>query len=135
MNTLEEILSLDTKVLQPKTGIKKMMCSKINKELEFHCTEIDTETLARIKEESVILTSDRQMRVNDFDANVRMIFKGCPSIFANQQVLKKFNCAEPQELIPRLLTEDEITELSDYVYSLSDRAVKETGKIDEKVGF
>ncbi len=135
MNTLEKLLNLDTKVLQKNTGTLKIFCKKLGEELEFPCTELNTETLATLKEESVFITRDGQMRVNDFKANVNLIFKGCPTIFANSQLLKKFGCAEPQELVPRLLTEDEIQQLSNYIYSLSERAVEEIENKDKEVGF
>lgn len=135
MNTLEKLLNLDATVLQKKTGTKKMLCKKLGEELEFPCTELETETLALLKEEAVILTPDKEIRTNEFMANVKLIYRGCPTIFANAQLLKKFGCAEPQELVPKILTEDEITELSNFIYDLSKRGVDEIANREEEVGF
>lgn len=135
MNTLERLLNADNTKFQPRVEKFTIFVSKLGEELEFTVRELSTEKYQKLAECAVGFDMDGNIKQNMYDFRVSLIYNSCKDIFCNDSLMAKFNCAEPQELVGKILTGSEIEKLAEEVARLSEHATTELEKEGDEVNF
>lgn len=120
MNAVEKLLKIDAGKVKNPTGIHKMYCKKIDTEIEFEIKAVDPERAFEIRQEAINVEGGKKTVKTDIDTfrlKTRMIMAGC-DLFSNKELMQHYNAPTPVELIKILLTEGEISSLSDAITEL-----------------
>lgn len=122
-NIIDELLGFNTDKLEiPKKEFTLRLRKLDNKELTFPLVAISAEKMAKIKEDSMEMSAKNKevkMRTALYQSQVMTIIEGCPKVFRNENIIKKFNVNTPKELVGKILLSGEIEVLVDEIEKLS----------------
>lgn len=122
-NIIDELLGFNTDKLElPRKDFTLRLRKLGNKELTFPLVAISAEKMAKIKEDSMEMSAKNKevkMRTSLYQSQVMTIIEGCPKVFRNENVIKKFNVNTPKELVGKLFLSGEIETLVDEIEKLS----------------
>lgn len=122
-NIIDELLGFDAdKIEIPKKDFTMKLRKLGNKELTFPLVAISAEKMAKIKEDSMEMSAKNKevkMRTALYQSQVMTIIEGCPKVFRNENVIKKFNVNTPKELVGKLFLSGEIDLIVDEIEKLS----------------
>lgn len=114
MNAVEKLLKIDAGQLKKNEAIVTMKLSRLNDiELDFPIMEVDPEYIAELQEDSLELNLDGDVKIRSYNQKVLTIIEGCPLVFKNEAIQKRFKCNTPKELVKELLPSGEM----DYLYN------------------
>lgn len=124
MNIVEQLLQIDLGEIEIPKTVKKMYLKKIKKTFEFECVAIDTEKANEIQMMSFGIKGGDINEIDMFKLKVNTVIEGCicegfGKIFRNKDLMKHFNSPVPTELVKKLLTDGELTELYTTITGLS----------------
>ena len=118
MNLVEQLLKIDANEIEIPKTVKKMYCKKLKREIEFECVAIDAEKANDIQVQVVDLAKGEVNEIDMFKLKSYTIMEGCKS-FKDKELMKHFGVPTPRELIKKLLTDGEVTELYNTITELS----------------
>lgn len=117
MNAVDILMGADLNI-EKKKGKLVLKLQKVGIEIEFECAELSTDVYSKIEAMAINMYKDERANAGLLDYRINIILNGC-SLFSNKQLLEKFSCPTPKELVLKLLNYEEITALSDYILSLT----------------
>ena len=122
-NIIDELLGFDAdKIEIPKKDFTLKLRKLDNKELTFPLVAISAEKMAKIKEDSMEMSAKNKevkMRTALYQSQVMTIIEGCPTVFRNENIIRKFKVNTPKELIAKLFLSGEIDLIVDEIEKLS----------------
>lgn len=124
MNIIDELLKVDVNEIKvPKSEVKIRLKKLGNRDFIFPIEAIHPAIMAEIKEDAMEMTGGKkgkvEMNMLIYDTQCRTIIEGCPAVFKNDSLMKKFNCHTGKELIAKLMLSGEIDKLNDAIEDLS----------------
>lgn len=120
-NIIDKLLAFDTNKIEIPTKNYTMKLKKLGGEsFDFPLVAISPEILAEIKENMMDFNGkSMKVKIRAFEGQIRTIIEGCPTVFKNEEVIRKFNAKTPYELVTKILLGGEMEELADEIENLS----------------
>lgn len=119
MSIIDDLMAMDMGDFKKNEGDLTLKLARNGKKVTFHCVELDPEDATRLSEESLNLTTNGDITISTFNTKIKTILLGCPNVFSNQTLQSKYSCATSMDLIKRILTNEEITKLADFITGLA----------------
>lgn len=124
MSIIDELLKVDpNEIKTPKSEVIIKLKKLGNKEFIFPIEAIHPAVMGEIKEDAMEMTGGKKGKIDMsmavYDTQCRTIIEGCPTVFKNENLLKKFSCHSGKELIAKLMITGEIDKLNDAIEELS----------------
>ena len=133
MNIIDQLMKYDLSDIELPKKTKRLYLKKLKAEFEFPLQAITPELLSEIQDSMFVYKaskSNSKMEATTFNGKVRTVAEGCPEVFKNQALMKKFGAQTPYELVPKLLELGEIEELQEEIEKLSGYEDSKGNKID-----
>lgn len=122
-NIIDELLGFDAdKIEIPKKDFTIKLRKLGNKEFTFPLVAVSPEKMGKIKEDSMDMSAKNKtlkLKAVLYESQVMTIIEGCPTVFRNENVIKKFKVNTPKELVGKLFLSGEIDLIVDEIEKLS----------------
>lgn len=122
-NIIDQLLGFNTeKIVVPKKDFTIRLRKLDNTEFTFPLVAINAEKMAKIKEDGMDMSAKNKkvtMKTALYQTQVMTIIEGCPKVFKNDSIIKKFGANTPKELVGKLFLSGEIDKMVDEIESLS----------------
>lgn len=120
MNTVERLLALDAGKIKAPEKTVRMKPAKVGMVLEFPCAAISPEKYSEIQESSYEIGRKGDFRLSHLgNMKILTVTEGCPTVFKNRDLMAKFSCPTPKELVNKLLLSGEIDTLYGEITALN----------------
>ncbi|HGG0416547.1 TPA: XkdN-like protein [Clostridium sporogenes] len=120
MSIVDELLKMDEGKIEKIEKECKIKLKKLgNKEYTFIVREVDPELIGEYQENLIEMRGKNVEISGTFNMKANLIAESCSDIFRNQELLKRFKCPSPVELMKRIMTAGEIEELYDHVQDVN----------------
>lgn len=124
MNAVDKLMQFDAgKVQMPKSEVKIKLNKLGKEEFIFPIQALDPALAGEISESMMDITmrkgNSAKLNLIRYQAQLRTIVEGCPDVFKNQELQKKFGAKTPNELVEKLLLSGEMDILSGAIEELS----------------
>lgn len=124
MDALQKLMQFDEGKLKMPTGEIKIRLKKLGGEaFAFPIQALTPAMAGEIAQEAVDMQFGkkgvRSANIEAYRAQVRTIVEGCPTIFKNGELQKKFGAKTPIELVEKLMLSGEMDQLSSAIEALS----------------
>lgn len=124
MNALEKLMQFDEGKLKLPTGEVKIRLKKLGGEefvfsIQALPPDVAGEITQQIMEVRFAKNGSKSASFEIYRAQIRTIIEGCPTIFKNGDLQKKFGARTPSELVEKLMLSGEMDELSKAIEGLS----------------
>lgn len=124
MNIVERLLKIDpSEIKMPKKVVKLKLKKLGDEEFEFPIEAIRPDILSEIKQDAMVMTGNKKGKISMdivlYATQCRVIIEGCPSVFKNDNLIKKFGVHTGKELIGKLMLTGEIDKLNEEIEELS----------------
>ncbi|MHB9947430.1 XkdN-like protein [Clostridium botulinum] len=131
MSIVDELLKMDEGKIEKIEKEYKIKLKKLGgKEFIFLVREVDPELISEYQENLIDMDGKNVEISGTFNMKANLISESCSDIFRSQELLKKFKCPTPVELIKKLMTGGEIEKLYEHVQEVNgfDEEKKENKK-------
>lgn len=124
MNAVEKLMQFDAGKLKMPKGEVKIKLNKLSgEEFIFPIQALDPAMSGEIAEESLDITmrkgNSAKVNLIRYRTQLRTIVEGCPDVFKNKELQKKFGAKTPNELVEKLMLSGEMDILSSAIEDLS----------------
>ncbi len=124
MNAVEKLMQFDAGKVQMPKSQKKIKLNKLGgEEFIFPIQALDPALAGEISESMMDITmrkgNSAKVNLVRYQAQLRTIVEGCPDVFKNQELQKKFGAKTPNELVEKLMLSGEMDILSGAIEDLS----------------
>lgn len=124
MNALEKLMQFDEGKLKLPTGEVKIRLKKLGgEEFVFSIQALPPDVAGEIAQQMIDIrfakNGNKSASFEIYRAQIRTIIEGCPTIFKNADLQKKFGARTPSELVEKLMLSGEMDELSKAIEGLS----------------
>ncbi|NFQ86828.1 hypothetical protein FDG04_16315 [Clostridium sporogenes] len=120
MNIVDELLKMDEGKIEKVEKEYKIKLKKLgNKEFTFVVKEVDPELISEYQEGLIDMEGKSVEISGTFNMKANLIAESCADVFRNQELLKKFKCPTPIELMKKIMTGGEIEKLYDFVQDIN----------------
>lgn len=137
MNIVQELLKFDRGDIKTPTKDFRMTLDKLgNTAFVFPLIALSPDVASEIQEDMFEMRMSKkskgiEMKQTIYNGKLKTLTNGCPEVFKNKEILKKFGARTPHELIEILLTPGEIDTLKEQIDSISGYDKEE--EIEEEV--
>lgn len=122
MNAVDKLLAYDGGLIDTPTGEVKLRLKKLNGfEMTFPIKAVDPEVASELQEAIIEMdTKSKKMSMNGtYNVKVMTIVEGCPDVFKNKDLQKKFGAVSPKDLVKKILLDGEMEVLRSEIDRLS----------------
>lgn len=124
MNIVDKLLKFDAGLLETPTKDVVLKLGKLGgAEFTFPCKALNARLMAEIQESQakyeIKKKGGAEMKISMFQAKLKRIVAGCPTVFKDESVISHFNARTPFDLVEILLLPGEIDDLANVIDDLS----------------
>ncbi|APH18836.1 phage tail assembly chaperone [Clostridium botulinum] len=120
MNIVDELLKMDGGKIEKIEKEYKIKLKKLGgKEFVFIVKEVDPELISEYQENLIDMDGKNVEISGTFNMKANLIAESCADVFRSEELLKKFKCPTPIELMKKIMTAGEIEKLYDFVQDIN----------------
>ncbi|MBO0537915.1 XkdN-like protein [Clostridium botulinum] len=120
MNIVDELLKMDEGKIEKIEKEYKIKLKKLGgKEFVFIVKEVDPELISEYQENLIDMDGKNVEISGTFNMKANLIAESCADVFRSEELLKKFKCPTPIELMKKIMTAGEIEKLYDFVQDIN----------------